>query len=214
MRLRRDPHQLEVYLEGRKRRMFVGLLTYRKERDQFHFSYDSKYMTSPRAIPLGPDLSLFKKNHISEKKLFPSFSDRIPSRENPAYEDDCKSQGISVNEKNPIVLLGTIGHRGPSSLIFEPVLENEFSFSDILRFRKTTKITRNEMALAFDFNELTLHRIEKSKSFDLNTLRRLQIYLEFPEVGLWQLSLTGRKINTESLARIHKYYENMKKDES
>ena len=47
--------------------------------------------------------------------------DRIPSKENPAYPDYCKSQGISVNETNPIILLIAIGKRGPSTFIFEPV---------------------------------------------------------------------------------------------
>ena len=123
MPLHKDSTALEVYLEGRKRRVYVGALTFHKDRDQYHFVYDSKYLKSKKAIPIGPDLSLFKKNLWSEKgKTFPSFADRIPSKSNPAYAEYCRSQGISVNEENIIILLGTIGRRGPSSFIFEPVL--------------------------------------------------------------------------------------------
>jgi len=166
-------------------------------------------LKSKKAIPIGPDLSLFKKNLWSEKgKTFPSFADRIPSKSNPAYAEYCRSQGISVNEENIIILLGTIGRRGPSSFIFEPVLINEFTFGDILRFRKQVGISRNEMAMAFDLNELTLMRIETAKSKDVNTLRRIQIYIEFPEVALWQLELTGKKISINTLEKLRAYLNN------
>jgi hypothetical protein len=50
-------------------------------------TYDQDYVLSKSAIPL-------------------------PSRKNPAYEDYCRSQGISKDEDNLSVLLGTIGKRG------------------------------------------------------------------------------------------------------
>lgn len=207
MHSRKDPTQLEVYLEGRKRRLFVGTLTYDKDRDQYNFAYDPKYVNSPKAIPLGPDLSLFKKSHWSEKgNLFPSFTDRIPSRSNPAYAEYCRSQGISANEENPIILLGTIGRRGPSSFVFEPVYANDFSAADISRFRRLTGISRHEMAMVFDLNEPTLQRVETGKSTDLNTLKRIQIYLEFPEVALWQIGTSGRKVSSETLGKLNDYF--------
>ncbi len=207
MPLRKDLTQIEVYLESRKRRVFVGELSYNKDRDQYQFNYDPKYTKLPKAIPIGPDLSLFKKIHRSEKgKLFPSFADRIPSRSNPAYEEYCQSQGISANERNLIVLLGTIGRRGPSSFVFEPVVINDFTFADILRFRKATRLSRHEMAMAFDLNEPTLQRVETGKSTDLNTMKRIQIYLEFSEVALWQLEVAGHRISNETLERLKDYF--------
>ncbi|MCM2281749.1 MAG: HipA N-terminal domain-containing protein [Bdellovibrionaceae bacterium] len=192
----------------------MGELSYDKDRDQYQFVYDSKYTKSPKAIPIGPDLSLFKKSQWSEKgKIFPSFTDRIPSRSNPAYEEYCRSQGISVSERNPIVLLGTIGRRGPSSFVFEPVVINDFTFTDIIRFRKVTGLSRHEMAMAFDLNEPTLQRVETGKSADLNTMKRIQIYLEFPEVALWQLESAGRKISNETLARLTDYFQNARRSQ-
>jgi len=214
MPLQTDPTRLEIYLEGRKRRMYVGALTYNrdKEKDKYEFLYDSKYVNSPKAIPIGPDLNLFKTHHISEKgRLFPSFADRIPSKSNPAYEEYCRSQGISPNERNPIILLGTIGRRGPSSFIFEPAKIDKFSHIDILRFRKTTRISRHDMSVALEINELTLQRIETGKSTNPNTMRRIQIYLEFPDVALWQLELSGSKLSNETLERIRNYFENRQK---
>lgn len=211
MPLRKDVTKLDVYLEGRRRRTFVGSLSYNKEKDLHQFAYDPKYIKSKKAIPIGPDLNLFKKNHLSkEGKLFPSFADRIPSRSNPAYEEYCRSQGIAVTEKNPIILLGTIGRRGPSSFVFEPVFENEFSYLDIVRFRRNTGISRHEMAMAFDLSEPTLQRIETNKSNDLNTIKLIQIYLEFPEVSLWQLTKCGQKISNNTLERLKDYFESIK----
>jgi DNA-binding XRE family transcriptional regulator len=123
--------------------------------------------------------------HRSEKgKLFPSFIDRIPDKSNPAYKDYCKAQGVSLNEKNPIILLGAIGKRGPSSFIFEPVYYSEFDPIEIKNLRKKLQITQHDIAEAFDINKRTLQRIEKGTSQDLNTLKRLQILLKFPNVAL------------------------------
>jgi transcriptional regulator with XRE-family HTH domain len=208
MKLNLDSTKLAIYHEGRKRRVFVAELQYNKEKDLFELTYDKKYVQSKQAIPIGPDLDLFKKKHISSKgKLFASLADRIPSRANPAYEEYCKSQGISSSEKNPIILLGFIGRRGPSSFVFEPVYKSEFSNVDILRFRKTLKITRHDLAQAFEFSVPTIQRIETGKSKDENTLKRLQIYLEFPEVALWQLKLTGAKVHGAVLDKLIKYFE-------
>src|SRR5271155_5807356 len=114
MQYKRNPNKLEVFSEGRKRRVYVGRLSYDSEKEVFEFRYDPKYAKLKTAIPLGPELDLFKKVQSSKKKVFPSFADRIPSKSNPAYEEYCRSQGISPSERNPIILLSTIGRRGPS----------------------------------------------------------------------------------------------------
>ena len=161
-----DQSQLHVYSENRKRRVFVGTLIWDKIKNQFEFKYDPKYAKSKKAIPVGIELDLFKKTNISKGKLFPSFSDRIPSIENPAYADCCKSQGISTNEDNPIVLLVAIGRRGPSTFIFEPVFKNSFSYSDIKKFREESGLSINDFSLAFDINPPTLQRLESGKKSD------------------------------------------------
>ncbi|MFN7903833.1 MAG: HipA N-terminal domain-containing protein [Pseudobdellovibrionaceae bacterium] len=206
-----DKTKLQVFSESRKRRVSVGILTWDSSRNIFEFKYDSKYAKSKNAIPIGKELDLFKKSHISKGKLFPSFADRIPSKENPAYEDYCISQGISVNEENPILLLISIGKRGPSTFIFEPFFNNPFSHEDVKKFRESLGISIHEWAAAFDFNPPTLQRLESGKKSDLGTIRRAQIYLEFPMVAMWQLEANSGKVHAETFQKLWSYFEKKQK---
>ena len=140
--------------EGRKRRAFVGVLTFVPAENLYRFEYDEKYFRSKGAIPLGPELNLAQKAHLSNPAaLFPSLTDRIPDRANPAYADYCASQGISVDEQNPIILLGTIGRRGPSSFVFESVF---ISADEVLgkfkNFRQELDLSIYDLAQAFDIS--------------------------------------------------------------
>lgn len=206
-KIKLNPNRLLIFHEGRKRRLFVGELIYLNEKDRYELIYDKSYVKSKKAIPISPELDLFKTHHQSPKgKLFPSFIDRIPLRTNPAYKDYCSSQGISPDEKNPIILLGSIGKRGPSSFVFEPVYAKEFFAHDISEIRKELQITQHDLAEAFDINELTLQKIESGKSNDLNTLKLLQIYFAFPEVAIWQLKQTGGRIHNNVLSKLNNYF--------
>src|SRR3990167_2286392 len=208
-----DYNRLLIFHEARKRRIFVGELVYLKDEDQYELIYDKDYAHSKKAIPIGPELDLFSLRHKSSKgKLFPSFTDRIPLKTNPAYIDYCKSQGVDPDEANPIILLISIGKRGPSSFIFESAYKNEFSIDDVVQLQNQLNITRYDFAEAFDFNILTLQKLESGKSQDKNTLKRLQIYLEFPEVALWQLKQTGVRINHNSYSKLINYFKSQTKD--
>lgn len=202
-----DKTQLLVFSESRRRRVLVGKLYWESQKNQYEFKYDPKYAKSKTAIPIGKELDLFKKSHISKGKLFPSFADRIPSKENPAYEDYCHSQGISVEESNPIILLISIGKRGPSTFIFEPIFNNSFTHKEIRKFRESLGISIHEWAVAFDFNPPTLQRLESGKKTDLGTIRRAQIYIEFPKVAMWQLELNSGKIHAETFQKLWSYFE-------
>ena len=68
---------LDIYLERKKTRQYVGQLY--KEKKGFVFQYDKSYLHTDNPISLGPDLPLNSQKHISSK-LFPSFEDRIPSK--------------------------------------------------------------------------------------------------------------------------------------
>ena len=206
-----DPTQLNVFFESRKRRVFVGTLRWDSSKNFFEFKYDPKYASSKKAIPVGRELDLFKKIHTSRGKLFPSFTDRIPSRQNPAYEDYCRSQGVSVEEKNPIILLISIGRKGPSTFIFEPIVKNEFGIEEIKSFRKKLDISINDMAMAFDLNQVTLQRLETGKKADIGTTRRIQIYLTFPKVSMWQLSLTRGRLHSDTFYKLWAYFESQSK---
>lgn len=206
-----DPNRLYVFHEGRKRRIFVGELIHLKEKDNYEFIYDKNYACSKTAIPIGPELDFIKLQHQSEKgKLFPSFIDRIPDKENPAYKDYCAATGISPAEKNPIILLGTIGKRGPSSFIFEPVYYDEFKPSDIIKLREQLQITQHDLAEAFGISKTNLQKIESGVSQDPNTLKHLQIVFKFPEVALWQLKQTGGRIHKDVLTKLIKYFKSIK----
>jgi len=206
-----DKYRLKIFHESRKRRILVGELIYDNETDGYELIYDKNYAHSKNAIPISPDLDLFKLRHQSEKgKLFPSFTDRIPDKSNPAYNDYCKAQGISPAEKNPIILLGSIGKRGPSSFVFEPVYYSEFNANDIIKLREQLQITQHDLAKAFDINQTTLQRIEAGVSSDLNTLKYLKILLTFPEVALWQLKQTGNQVHQDVSAKLIKYFQSQK----
>ena len=202
-----DPTQLNVFAESRKRRVFVGSLKWDTNKNIFEFKYDPKYASSKKAIPVGKELDLFKKVHTCKGKLFPSFLDRIPSNENPAYADYCRSQGISIDERNPIILLVSIGRKGPSTFIFEPIIKNEFTVDLLKAFRSELNISLSDMALAFDLNWPTLQRFEAGKKVELGTLRRIQIYLMFPQVAMWQLKLNVGKLHSDTFHRLWSYFE-------
>lgn len=203
-----DENRLRIFHESRRRRVFVGELIYNKEKDRYELIYDKNYVRSKNAIPIGPDLSLFKLHHKSKKgKIFSSFIDRIPDKSNPAYKDYCESQGIDVNEKNLIILLGSIGKRGPSSFIFEFIYYSEFNTSDIIKLREQLQITQHDLAKAFGISKTTLQRIESGLSRDFNTLKFIQILFQFPEIALWQLRQTGSEVHKNVFIKLFSYFE-------
>lgn len=207
-KIKRSKSRLYIFHEIRKRRIFVGELSYLKEEDRYKLTYDKKYVGLKNAIAVGPGLDLFKMQHISKKsELFPVFQDRIPPKTNPAYEDYCYSQGISPEEKNSIILLGTIGKKGPSSFIFESIYENEFTALDIKKLRESLEISQHDLALALNISKGTLQKIESGESKDQNTIKLIQIFFEFPEVALWQLKQSGSRIHSSVLLRLVNYFK-------
>ena len=205
MVLKPDPNQLEIYHEGRRRRLLVGALVFNRKSKRFALTYDAKYLRQKQSVPLGPELPLTKQVHQSKpNELFPSFADRIPSRENPAYVDYCASAGIDIDETNPIILLGAIGRRGPSTFVFESVyrFDRNSLVAQLRAFRERLGISLWEFASAFDVPYPTMQRIENGKSKDLLTMRLVQTYLAFPEVARSQLRLSGRHVNRASLAKL------------
>lgn len=195
---------VDVYLELRKNRTYVGRLTMVKDEapmeveeagktPSFLFRYDDKYVYKKAAIPLGPDLPLTKKEHTSPH-LFRTLNDRIPSSKNPSYKDYCETMGISVKEKNPLVLLSTIGRRGPSSFVFEPVYNDTYSIDDYKNFRRALRLTIRDFASLFDISVSTLIKMEGNRS-GKDVLKRISIYDRFPDVALAELSRRGAVLN-------------------
>ena len=63
---------VDIYLEKRKTRQYVGRL--QQEKRKFVFRYDAAYLHIDNPISLGPDLPLNQQKYTSSK-LFPSFAD-------------------------------------------------------------------------------------------------------------------------------------------
>jgi len=207
LKLKLDKNHLLVFHEARKRRIFVGDLRYIEKTERYEFLYSENNVNLKNAIPVGKELDLFNLKHVSKKnELFPSLLDRIPLRNNPAYKDYCESQGVSTEESNLIVLLGSIGKKGPSSFIFEPVYFCETLGAGFVELRNHLAISQYDFSAAFDLNLVTLRKIESGESSDKNTLKLLQVYLSFPEVALWQLRQTGGRIHYAARSRLVNYF--------
>lgn len=193
MKLQKSDAELDVYSEGKRKKIYVGRLK-RNTENIFEFEYSRKYLKCKGAIAIGPELPLSRLKHTSkENELFPSFEDRIPSPLNPAYREYCENCGIDAEEKNAIVLLTSIGKRGPSTFVFESVCRSpdENIRKILIDFRKNTGFSLRTVSDIFNFNYVTLQRVEKGVSTDRNTIRLLYIYLSFPDVGRWVTRLNS-----------------------
>ena len=195
---------VDVYFEKYTSRQYVGRLVYKK--NQFIFCYDDAYLYSDKAMALGPDLPCIQKKHQS-KKLFISFEDRIPSKQNPAYKEYCQMTGISPKEKDPLVLLSTIGQKGPSSFIFVPVYDDEFTKEGLKEFRKSLDISIRDFAKLFDFAPATIYRIEQGKSSGKDALKRVKLYNLFPQIALYEVSRFGYRVGSKINQQVRKILE-------
>lgn len=192
---------VEVYLKKRKTRQYVGRLS--RDNTNYIFIYDDKYLYNNRSIALGPDLPLTKKKSVS-KNLFPSFLDRIPSNKNPAYKEYCQMVGIDPSENDPIVLVATLGQKGPSSFIFSPAVDLTITHDDIVKFRKYLSLTVREFGELFDFSPATISGIENKTISGKEAMKRLEIYCKVPEAALYEANKNRFKINEEKMQLVEK----------
>ena len=172
---------VDIFLEKRRTRQHVGVL--KRENGKLIFTYDEHYFKAKNIIPLGPEFPLTQKVFISEQ-LFPSLEDRIPSLQNPAYPEYCLSMGIDAKERDPIILLSTIGRKGPSSFIFYPIFERQITAKDVIKFRESLGLTTREFSAIFEFSQSSLNALERNRILGSEILKRLEIILNFPNVAL------------------------------
>lgn len=186
-----------VFLK-RKSQTLVGKL-YKRERS-FVFTYEESYLNAQHSIALGPEFPLTQKEFASDI-LFPTFEDRIPSTQNPAYPEYCIAMGIDPKERDPLILLSTIGSKGPSSFIFYPIYNRDISSKDIIEFRKKLKLTTREFAAVFEFSQTSLNALENDRIAGIEILKRLEILLQFPEVAQYFLLInSGHLVHAKWLA--------------
>ena len=186
---------VDVYRELRRSRDYVGRLE--KTKGGFRFAYHENYLLKENALSLGPDLPLRMKPFLS-KELFVSFEDRLPSKQNPAYSEYCQHCNISPNEEDYMVLLSTIGRRGPSCLVFEGVVPDEPYTQNIKNFRRQLDLTIREFALLFNLSTASLQTLEKESSSKSELIKRLRIYITFPQVALWEVEKNRAKVHEQT----------------
>lgn len=179
---------VNVFLEKRKTRLHVGVLN--RIEKKLVFTYDENYFKAKNIIPLGPEFPLTKKQFVSEK-LFSSLEDRIPSLKNPAYPEYCLIMGVDPKERDPIILLSTIGRKGPSSFMFYPIFERTLTAKDVITFRESLGLTTREFAIVFEFSQSSINALERKRILGNEILKRLEIILNFPNVALDFLLING-----------------------
>ncbi|GEM_PF-523820 len=200
----RKSFSVDVFAEGRRARDHAGRLERHANPDGkqgFRFTYEDAYLRQHDAVSVGPELPLTRKSFFSVQ-LFPSFSDRIPSRENPAYPEYCVATGISPYEADPFVLLTTIGRRGPSCLVFEPAACESFGSEEAREFRASLGLSLREFGLLFDFSPFTIQKVESGKQTGRDVLRRMELYARFPEAAWFEMTRNRPKVHTRLWQRL------------
>lgn len=186
-----------VFLKKRKTQIPVGKL--RKINQKLVFTYEESYLNFRHNIALGPELPLTQKEFFSDE-LFPSLQDRIPSVKNPAYPEYCLAMGIDPNEQDPLILLSTIGSKGPSSFIFYPIFKRDIPPQEIIKFRNMLGLTTREFAAVFEFSQDSLNALERGRRSGVEILKRLEILLYFPDVASYLLLVNRGYLTHEKWA--------------
>jgi HipA-like protein len=185
---------VDVFAESRKSRRYVGRLSKEltEKVPRFVFRYDPKYLRARFSLAVGPELPLTRREYFSPQ-LFPSFTDRLPSPENPAYQEYLDKFNLLPSEKDPLLLLTTIGRAGPSSFIFEPVLEETFE-NNLKFFRNELGLTVRDFSVAFDVAGTSVQRIEKGIA-GKEIMKRIELYYRFPETAIFEVKRNGSKLH-------------------
>ena len=160
--------EIKVLCEFEKRRFVVGTLKF--EKGCYEFAYELSWLSYKNTLPIGPDLALQSKTYRS-RKLFESFELRLPPRNSENYQRYCEERGISTTETNKLILLGTVGHMGPSSFVFELDKSKENQAEVLKYFTKLIKIYSYEIiATAFGVNKTGLYKIITAKVLPQNSV--------------------------------------------
>ncbi|MBF0107398.1 MAG: hypothetical protein HQM16_18975, partial [Deltaproteobacteria bacterium] len=119
----------------------------------------------------------------------------IPFKKNPAYKDYCREWGISESEDDVFILLTTIGRRGPSTFIFEPALECNFTPAELKKFRTRLGLTQSEFENLFYISHMTLVRLENGKLQNNFYMNYLNLFSEVPEALTWLVKKRGQLLH-------------------
>lgn len=192
---------VKVYLERYTRRIPVGEL--KQENNKYVFTYYNNYLTYRYAIPVGVELPLTKR-YFESATIFEAFWDRIPSKKNSEYAEYCNLFRISPEENNILVLLITIGSKGPSSFIFAPIWDDFHTKQDIKAFRKNLDLSTREFAAAFGITQSTIVRLENDKTSGSDILKFLEIFSKFPDAAIYYIEKYGNGLHSKTKDKLLK----------
>ena len=105
--------------------------------------------------------------------------------------------GIDTSERDPFILLSTVGSKGPSSFIFHPIFKRDITPKEIVEFRHTLGLTTREFAAVFEFSQNSLNALERGRRAGIEIIKRLEILLRFPEVALYFLLINRGHLTHE-----------------
>lgn len=202
---------VDIFLERHQTRLYVGRLEkvpegtgeklQEKTEDMFRIHYDKGYLKAKNVLSLGPELPLTRSDFFS-KALFPSLKDRLPDPDNPAYSRYCAAANIPESTKDPLVLLATVGKRGPSSFIFEPIYQETFTYQDVDKFRKSLGLSLQDFADLFDVSLSVLQKLKAGTTTGTEVLKRLRLYIRFPEVLRYQIRRNAKYLHPLKQGRL------------
>jgi len=99
-----------------------------QESGSLFFEYLEKWVKS--GFYIDPMIPLEFKGILSKDQI-DGLLERLPSTDNPRYEEHCLAWGIKKDETDLMVLLVTLGHKSASSIEFFPVGFNPGIWSKI-----------------------------------------------------------------------------------
>ena len=117
--------------------------------------------------------------------------------------------GIDEREKDPMVLLATLGRRGPSSFICTPIYKDSFTPQHLAQFRQHLGLSTREFALVFNFAPSTINGIETGRYDGREALRRIELYQKVPEAARFELERNRHKISEKKFHQAYNALEKM-----
>lgn len=196
------PFLVNIFLQTQSKRILIASL--HRSKNQYVLQYEESYLKRKNAIPLGPELALSRKAIIS-KQFFPSLADRLPSRQNPAYADYCQQWNISPEETDPLILLSTIGQRGPSAFIFRQASDNIFGQEALINFRKELGLSVRELAAFLDTNPTTITKTEMGNLQSSHLLALCELLANVPAALDYQLHKRGQYLHDDKIALVKEW---------
>jgi len=178
---------IRVFSETKRKRRFVGELLRTKQ--GFEFVYSDEWLNYDKAFDLGPDIPLSGKTYRFSN-LPDSFKTRIPPKSSENYKRYCEERGISSQETDVMILLGTIAHKGPSSFVFE--LSDELEKNQIVKDRIHSLlkvVSLRDLATLFQIPVSSMSRFIHNDISKASSLYKLiEICLLSPEAFLIKIS--------------------------